>query len=127
MSDAKEFCAALDDWAALMSPANSRRGDGEFAKAYGLVRGMVRKSCLLSRTIYAGEKPSKTPCPVHKGVWSGCHFGWPGSKWSDGSPMKEQQHLREWYDAGCRCAMHNGCGCTTGWQPDEHCGCGVQP
>lgn len=36
-------------------------------------------------------------------------------------------HLQRWHNDGCRCYMHNACGCTTGWQPDEHCGCGVKP
>jgi len=32
----------------------------------------IRKSCLLSRLIYAGEPLRTRPCPIHKGRWSGC-------------------------------------------------------
>ena len=115
----KPFCNALDEWAKLMDKANDGRG---FGQSWRVVRTAIGKSCLLDRVIHRGEKPSQTPCPVHKGIWSGIQFGWPGSKWSDGTPMKESPHLRAWVDAGCRCSMHR-CGCTTGWQPDEHCGC----
>lgn len=122
MSDPKKFCASLDAWADLMAKADAAHGRGTFGEAWNLVRLKIRKSCLLARTIYGGEKPSQTPCPVHEGRWSGIHLGWPGTKWSNGEPIKEDPMLRKWYDAGCRCYQH-GCGCTTGWQPDEHCGC----
>lgn len=90
------------------------------------VRLAVEKSCLLDRLVYGGEKPSQTPCPVHKGVWSGISL-WPGHTWRyiDGRPDQpvEVDSVRQrWYDDGCRCWQHK-CGCTTGWQPDEHCGC----
>jgi hypothetical protein len=107
------FCDALDEWAAKVTaqdPAN-------FGVAWRTVRSTISKSCLLDRMLYGGEKPSNTPCPVHKGVWSGCHLGWPGAIWSDGTPVEEDPLLREWYDAGCRCFQHS-CGCTTGWQPE---------
>ncbi len=88
---------------------------------------LIGKSCLLDRLIYHGEHPSQTPCPIHKGKWSGCHFAWPGAEWvhiADGSrsPADVDPLLQQWHDAGCRCYQHK-CGCTTGWQPDESCGC----
>lgn len=87
----------------------------------------ISKSCLLSRLIYGGEHPSKTPCPVHKGTWVGIHFGWPGDNWVDGkgnkTPVEVSPMLQKWYDEGCRCFQHKGCNCTTGWQPDAACGC----
>ena len=100
--------------------------------AYRRARLAVIKSCLLDRMIYKGEGMSQTPCPVHKGKWSGIQFGWPGTTRTrtlpDGtvetSPEPGSPRLREWYDAGCRCFMHR-CGCTTGWRPDEACGCGT--
>lgn len=123
MSDPKQFCSALDEWALLMMRSDS---GSHFGKAWQSVRGAISKSCLLSRTIYCGEKPSKTPCPVHKGTWSGIHIGWPGQKWDNGADVRIGETQQRWYDEGCRCFMHK-CGCTTGWQPDEHCGCGVKP
>lgn len=110
-----------------------------WAEVTGLGKLAVWKSDLLSRMIYGREKgPSQTPCPVHKGHWSGCHFGWPGSTWvgvGDAgerieTPAEVNPQLQEWWDAGCRCATHKGSSCTTGWQPDEACGCvvsGVTP
>lgn len=93
------------------------------------VRLAVMKSCLLDRIVWCGEHPSQTPCPVHKGVWSGRYYAWPGKVWAymDGStkPVEVQPLMQEWYDAGCRCFQHR-CGCSTGWQPDEACGC-VKP
>ena len=114
---AETICERMDEWAALKSVVNP-----EFADAWHRVRFAIEKSCLLSRTLYGGERPSQTPCPVHKGKWAGIHHGWPGATWSDGSAVKESPSLRAWYDAGCRCFQH-GCGCTTGWNVDEHCGC----
>lgn len=115
-----EVCGKLTAWAEVAG-VSSARGNGALA---------VVKSDLLSRMIYAGENPSQTPCPVHKGVWSGCHFAWPGAKWVktvDGKrhemPVEVEPMLQEWWDAGCRCATHQGSSCTTGWNPDEHCGC----
>jgi len=106
------MCDALDEWAKLMSARNE-----DFAKAWREVRLAIRKSCLLDRTLYGGEKPSNTPCPVHQGRWSGVHVGWPGSKYADGSPAPEDEQCRKWFDAGCRCFQHS-CACTTGWQPE---------
>lgn len=125
--DPSRFCNAIDEWADLMiKQEGALPFEGEFEKDWRSVRTAIRKSCLLSRTIYGGEKPSKTPCPVHQGRWIGCHIGWPGQHWSDGNPVDVHSQQQEWFDAGCRCYMHS-CGCTTGWQPDEHCGCGVKP
>lgn len=117
--DPETFCEKMDAWAALM-----KERDEQFGQAWRVVRLAISKSCLLSRTLYAGEGLSQTPCPVHKGTWSGLHIGWPDQTWSDGSAVEESPHLRELYDAGCRCFKHE-CGCTTGWNPDRFCGCGV--
>ncbi len=121
----EDYCNALDEWAKLFGQAEINSGvvePSEFMRAWRSVRFAIDKSCLLSRTMYCGEKPSQTPCPVHKGRWSGINFGWPGAKYSDGRPAEESKLCREYYDKGCRCYQHK-CGCTTGWQPDEHCGC----
>jgi hypothetical protein len=130
LNDPEVFCEKLDEWADLVSNKESSRiGDPKkFREAWQTVRLAISKSCLLSRTIYHNEKPSQTPCPVHKGVWSGIHLGWPNTFWYDiktgekSRPIKESPQLREWYDAGCRCFQHS-CQCTSGWNPDIHCGC----
>jgi hypothetical protein len=119
------FCDKLRLWAGLMSKREAEIGEDEgraFDKAHRIIGLAITKSCLLDRMVHGDERPSQTQCPVHKGSWSGIHFGWPDMFWSDGSPMKESEQCRKWYDEGCRCFQH-GCGCTTGWQPDEHCGC----
>ncbi len=121
-TDPQPFCERMDQWA---DTAIVQRGDltPNFEQAWQTVRLAIRKSCLLDRLFYGGERPSQTLCPVHKGKWTGCHFAWPGRMGSDGKPVEVPAMLQGWYDAGCRCAYHR-CGCTTGWQPDEHCGCG---
>lgn len=106
----EEYCDALQDWAKISK-----------LEHYGTINTAIHKSCLLDRTIYLGEKPSLTPCPVHKGVWSGIHWGWPDQIiFGRAEPSTT---LQEWHDKGCRCYQHS-CGCTTGWQPDFACGCG---
>lgn len=113
--EARVICGLLADW----------------AEVAGIGRLAVEKSDLLCRLLYGGERgPSRTPCPVHLGKWSGCHWGWPGSTWvgidaASGErttrPMETEPRLQEWWDAGCRCATHKGSSCTTGWNPDENC------
>ena len=116
---ASEYCRRLDIGLDLI-----RARYPEDVVAIDRVRNLlIGKSCLLDRLIYCGEEPSQTPCPVHQGAWSGIHLGWPGQRWSDGRPVPVAPRLAEWVAAGCRCYQHK-CGCTTGWQPDEHCGCG---
>jgi len=111
-----DICNALAQWAGVAN-VSSDAGTGYLA---------VMKSDLLHRLIYGGERgPSQTPCPVHKGKWSGCDFGWPGSEWvnakGERTPVDISPRLQEAVDAGCRCATHKGSGCTTGWNPDEFC------
>lgn len=57
---------------------------GQDPNAVGPLRLAIRKSCLLDRLIYAREPLRPTPCPVHRGHWSGystkpcpegCSFG----------------------------------------------------
>jgi hypothetical protein len=103
--NALDICNAIAQWAEVAGVTT--------AAGRGAVT--VAKSDLLNRLIYGGEAgPSRTPCPVHKGVWSGLDSGWPGEP----DPKAE---LQEWWDAGCRCATHRGSGMTTGWNPDRHC------
>ena len=124
------YCNALRIWADLMKKRKEEFDTEEaveFDKIHRSIDVLISKSCLLDRMLYCGEKPSQTPCPVHKGVWSGVHLGWPNTFWTnfktgEKTPVEVSEQCREWYDAGCRCFQHQ-CGCTTGWQPDKHCGC----
>lgn len=112
--------AALWDAFAPGAVADPRDFCLVMAKHTGRVLGIM-KSCLLYRLIYLNEEPRTVPCPVHKGKWSGIQWGWPGEEAMDRDgtyhPVPVTDEAREWYDAGCRCFM--GCGCTTGWQPNE--------
>lgn len=115
---AAEYCKRMDTGLAFIKDRYP-----EDAAAIDRVRNLlVGKSCLLDRIVYGDEKPSQTPCPVHEGKWAGCHFAWPGAHWSDGTSIETDPRLAQWVADGCRCYQHK-CGCTTGWQPDEHCGC----
>lgn len=116
----EDYCAALEKWAELyLDSENELRPDmmSGLRAAFNTIRLAVSKSCLLDRLIYGGEKVSQTPCPVHKGRWSGIQVGWPGQKWSNGEDVEVSPMLQKWYDEGCRCFKHS-CGCTTGWQPE---------
>lgn len=121
-NDPEKFCEKMNEQAKLMIGARPLNKGEEFDKAWQIVHLAITKSCLLSRTLYNNENPSKTLCPVHSGKWAGIHCGWPDQVWSNGKPVEESPMLREWYNQGCRCFLHT-CGCTTGWLPDENCGC----
>lgn len=123
----REYCDRFNAWVKLAADVP------HVTEGAGMLRLAVQKSCLLDRLIYCGEMPSQTPCPVHKGKWSGIQWGHPGSvrRWlvdHDGHPAGHVEPspvdpvMQQRYDDGCRCFQHK-CGCTTGWQPDEHCGC----
>lgn len=111
----REFCEKLDTGLAFI-----RKRYPEEAAQIDKVRHLhVGKSCLLDRLLYCGEDgPSLTPCPVHKGRWSGLGFDGPCAA-MDGDRILSSAEVIE---RGCRCYKHK-CGCTTGWQPDAHCGC----
>ena len=94
MSEPLDICNAIAQWAEVAG-VTTAAGSGAIA---------VGRSDLLKRLVYGGEAgPSQTPCPVHKGVWSGADSG---------------QAL---WDAGCRCATHKGSAFATGWNPDRYC------
>lgn len=99
--DPREFCDALDIWADVFAMAQ-RSDDGEtrarreeFHAHWVKVRLAIRKSCLLERLLYGGEKLRTRPCPVHKGQWSGVT------------------------DPACQyCGVGPTCKCNTGWLPE---------
>ncbi len=123
-----QICEKLAAWAGV-ARIRSRIDVTELGYSGSEGSLVTSKSDLLSRMIYAGEMPSVTECPVHKGVWSGIHKGWPGTEAGMYSAPEEvadaegQALLEDWYADGCRCFQHRGSHATTGWQPDKACGC----
>jgi hypothetical protein len=126
----KKVCEAIELWAKIQMEREEGEKNQPFTHAWSEVywRG-ISKSCLLDRMLYGGEKPSQTPCPVHKGRWSGIHM-WGSRLMPDGlyhvighglkgevDAGPEHESLKAERDAGCRCFQHS-CGCTTGWQPE---------
>ena len=75
---ASEFCAAFKQWAQLsmqVLPTDDEHATQwrkQFRHAWEFMELAIHKSCLLDRLIYCQDKGvSLTPCPVHKGRWSG--------------------------------------------------------
>jgi hypothetical protein len=73
------FCDFLTEWANLSSahkdveayPEENKIRSEHGARVHQVFT-QIRKSNLLARTIYGGDPVRKTPCPHHKGRWSGC-------------------------------------------------------
>jgi hypothetical protein len=72
------FCSKMRDWAeACRRPldtddAETTQWREEFGKHWDFISLAIVKSNLLYRLLYAGETVRNTPCPIHKGKWSGC-------------------------------------------------------
>jgi len=100
----RKYCEAFQAWARALAenePATgdgSRRTDGLVA-ATDLVFFAIRKSNLLWRLLYAGEKVRTRKCPVHKGRWSGvshlgtcsCQAGYNVTGWLPDGPVPESE------------------------------------
>lgn len=76
------YCNAFRTWRQAIADG-LKRGDwrknmganAEMAKLLGTLNSLeipISKSNLLHRLIYLGEELRLTPCPEHKGRWSGC-------------------------------------------------------
>lgn len=91
-----EVCAILRKWASIKGEK-----DEGFANAWSIVELNIEKSNLLARMIYSGDGIRQKPCPVHKGVWSGCKWGNPECATED-------------YPFGCHWGSN-----VTGWLPNE--------
>lgn len=84
----KEYCEIFETWAGLIRAkaaeleARPVESFGRYERdrwkkaveALDTLRLFIFKSSYLGRRIYGGEKHRTRPCPVHKGVWSGCAF-----------------------------------------------------
>lgn len=104
MSEPLDVCNAIGQWAEVAG-VTTAAGPGAMA---------VGRSDLLKRLVYGGEAgPSETPCPVHRGVWSGLDSGSTGEH--------ADPRAQALWDAGCRCGTHRGSAFATGWNPDRHC------
>lgn len=98
---ASEYCNAFRAWAEAIAARIEREPDAEEAERWRRCKRAldelplyILKSNLLARLIYCGEEVRTTPCPAHKGHWSGC----------------------VWEDLPCGCVAH---GNVTGWLPDD--------
>lgn len=75
-----EYCNAFDAWAMVLEE-NHGNHEKEGHRAFSFVdhiddiRLAIRKSCLLDRLIYGGEKLRTRMCPDHRGRWSGIDAG----------------------------------------------------
>lgn len=92
-----QVCEKLTDWARVVA-ANTKAGLTELGRGWQVesVIMAIKKSSLLARTLYGGEKVRTTICPEHKGVWSGI------------------QAPKDWGGPFCE----HGCQ-LTGWIPEE--------
>ena len=73
----ERYCAALQAWATALEDRAERskeKHDEQQAQDVRHVFMSIRKSCLLDRLIYGGEKLRTEMCPVHQGKWSGCRW-----------------------------------------------------
>lgn len=66
------YCSALLEWERIMVESGYAP---QVKEARAILQFPLMKSCLADRLVYGGEKVRKTPCPVHKGHWSGCVWG----------------------------------------------------
>lgn len=80
-----EYCDAFRVWAKAIQAAFNQETDEQRKSSFGRMVDDIRrtelhvsKSNLLARLIYGGEKLRSEPCPIHKGHWSGCVWGFEG-------------------------------------------------
>lgn len=97
------YCRALETWASCISRLNFAENAETWQQGYSYFKVLnhllidIKKSNLLARLIYGGEKLRTKECPEHKGHWSGLSF-----------PGQECPH-------GCDRTNGN----YTGWLPEE--------
>jgi hypothetical protein len=93
------FCNAMKIWAAAcITPLPDddeqvRRWRKQFERHWRFLELAIRKSNLLYRLLYAAEELRKTPCPKHRGKWSGCSLDeLTDTGWVRHPPQCECQH-----------------------------------
>jgi hypothetical protein len=93
-----DYCNALETWSKVFCkkyPSEER--------AHSSIRISIRKSNLLARLIYGGEKLRTRECPVHKGKWDGqamlmgCEHHCDGTGWLR---EPEEEKATQGVDAG---------------------------
>jgi hypothetical protein len=85
----KEYCRGLETWARCIEEANETRQTDHGAAYAGMLRQVlrdIRKSDLLWRLLYDGQRLRTRKCPKHGGSWAGVspvacphgcgHTGW---------------------------------------------------
>lgn len=98
---AERFCEAFTTWFRCIqrNVADGGSHGAGYASALDAILLDIRKSSLLARLIYGGEKLRTRKCPEHKGVWSGidpCEHGCGETGWVPD----------DWPTAYPRCSVH---------------------
>lgn len=102
-----EVCGILRAWAQVYEtelPTDSpylAEERAKFRDAWQTVDLAISKSNLLARMFFSGDGLRRTPCPVHKGKWSGC-------MWPETIPCATDE-----YPYGCFWGAN-----VTGWLPN---------
>lgn len=82
-----QYCAAFETWMHCVQGAHKKDPSGHgssYAPLMGRIWTDVKKSSLLARLLYGGEKLRTRECPVHNGKWSGlgdCELGCDCTGW----------------------------------------------
>lgn len=76
---ADQYCKKFTDWANVCMAdlptdgPEKRAWRQEFRDKFQFFSMAIYKSNLLSRLLYFNEEVRTVQCPLHMGVWSGCH------------------------------------------------------
>src|SRR5271170_6775101 len=77
-----DVCNILRMWANVYIKGTESK---DFSHSWSNVDLNISKSCLLWRLFFTEEGMRQTPCPEHKGRWSGCNWSSPGCECRNGS------------------------------------------
>lgn len=66
-----EYCMAFETWFRVVTKKAMALGDRQTVVSMSSIRTSIKKSNLLARLIYNGEKLRTKECPEHKGEWNG--------------------------------------------------------
>jgi hypothetical protein len=82
-----DYCKAFETWFGVVTKKAMQAGDRQTITSMNSVRISIKKSNLLARLIYGGEKLRTKECPIHKGKWNGqamlmgCEHNCDGTGW----------------------------------------------